>query len=1007
MWDARSHATAGQDPTRTTRQRFRKVHERIRAGLVAALTVALLAGVTALWRATPASAAPGDAVPSLPSKVGQPSAVAGGDTIQYAINYTCSNNQASGDGCDGTAFADPIPKFTNVYGEAMSLEFVAATGPASVWPGGFALDASDAANPVVRSTAGVWPPGTSGTMFVTLRVPPGLVAPGTQVVTNQATVTDPELPAQPSTSPPATTEVSGTAPQWTIDKDGPATGTRTNRDYQWTVSVCGTAESSLWPVYDISDTLPAGFQFVAAEAGGVFNDDGATPGISDGAATVTWTFDAANRPALGTDGCFHFRVTGRFPSSYVHPSDPTQSNIGGAVKTDVATGTGRTTPADPGVGLGEAPWDTTLTGPVFGSADTDKVFTDLQGASNFYVTDGDQARFNLSATVDSDFLLDSVTLTDGEWAFNGGASSPGLPDSFTATALDPGQWNDSVTATIEGSDDGFATSTVIAAGVASGAADITLAPTYRSFRWVWSSPGAIRGDFQASGQRIIGDVGAPASELGRYTNTSTLSVVPDGAEPAEDQASDDYVLETPLPHPDVAKSASSSNRQPGQTVTYTVRLTNSPDATGTLTNPVVSDCVPASLNVQTINAPAPWTIGPGTPACDPGQTPLQYTWNGALAPGAQTAALTYTVQVAPSDPGPPAPYGSYPNTATVSPSGGGNFGHCVDTNPSCGATAVVAVTPTVELASQKCVQGELDNGIFRPTPRCTLGEPDVTPALTTPGGEITYRLDLDNVGNTDAANVDFIDTFPRPGDTAVISGSGGTLNARNSQYAPLLVNPIAVPAGWAVAYSTSGNPCRGEVGGPNTAGGNCETPNWTTTPDPLQLPAYRSIKLSHSAVLARGETASFTWTMRAPVVDPTYDQGGDDANDPYEFLHGCEPLVPASDADHCPRAVNSFAYGADAANLPVGTPAPVAAVRGAAPGGGSRPGPAVRELRGQPRLVRPELRRPAGSRHVARRRAGHRRHPRPAVERGRLHAVGGDVHRRRWLLPVQQHRPRW
>jgi len=898
---------------------------RGRRTLGALATLAILAGFTT-WNAAKVSAAPGDAVPQLTTKTSQPTEVGGGGTIQYAINYTCSNNQSEEpvDGCDGSLFADPIPLFTNVYGELMPLEFVSATGPASVWPDGFTLDTTDPANPVVRSTAGTWPAGTSGTIFITVQVPAGMVPEGPQTVVNQATVSDVESnTVDPSDE--AFTDLVGFTPEWEVSKIGPTTNTRMNRDYDWVVSVCGPSTSALWPVFEITDTLPAGFQFVSAQYGGTFTDDGDTVGISDGAATVTWTFDTDNRPALGADGCFRMTVTGRFPSDYVHPDseDVNDDNVGGAVKTNVATGLGKVDPADPGTDLGEAPWDTTLVGPQFGSAGTSKRFSDLAGNDNFYTTVGDQGRFNLSASVDSDYLLNEVSLTDGDWAFTTGGpgtSGVGVPPSFLPTAISPGTWNDPVTATIEASVDGLDWD-VIESGVVSGAADIAIpgGEGYRSFRWVWTNPGSIRGDFAATGQAIIGELGQPEDDFGLYTNTSTLVVLPDGAAMATDTDSDQYILESPQPHPQVAKTTSNPSRQPGQTTTYTIVARNHADATGNLVNPVVTDCIPEYLDLQgSPTAAAPWVAGPAH-TCAAGETPLSFQWNATLAPGAETTAITYTVQVASADPGPVAPYGTYSNTAIISPDGGGSFGHCVNTNPVCGSTAVVTVTPTVELASNKCVSGELDGGIFRPTPRCTDGQPAQTPAFTVPGGPITYRLQLENVGNTDADQIDFVDIFPYVGDTAVITGSGGTLNQRNSEYAPILIDEIEAPAGWTVWYSTSANPCRPEVGGPTTG---CDAPNWTSTPDPLALASYRSIKLSHPSQLNRGETAEFTWQMRAPVVDASYDLGGSDPDDPAEFLAVCEPLVVSADPEHCPRAVNSFAYGADAAGLPGGTPQP-------------------------------------------------------------------------------------
>ena len=164
--------------------------------------------------------------------------------------------------------------------------------------------------------------------------------------------------------------------------------------------------------------------------------------------------------------------------------------------------------------------------------------------------------------------------------------------------------------------------------------------------------------------------------------------------------------------------------------------------------------------------------------------------------------------------------------------------------------------------------------------------------------------------------------MPRVGDTAVITTTDGVLNPRRSEYTPYLVTPITAPPGWTVSYSTSANPCRPEVGGVNNPGSNCEVPNWVTNPSFLDLPTYRSVKFSFSGTLALGTTASFAWSTRAPVFDPTYDQGGTSSIDPYEFLDGCTAQTPRTDPSHCPRAVNSFAYGADATNLPVGVPQP-------------------------------------------------------------------------------------
>ena len=141
-----------------------------------------------------AGAAPGDARPELAAKT-TPQATAGpGDTVQYVVNFSCSNNEANADGCDGSVFNDPLPKFTDIHGNLAPVEFVSASGPASVWPSGFTLDTTDPANPFVTGTAGPWPPGNSGSIFVTVRVPRGIVPVAPQVISNTAQVTDPDSP---------------------------------------------------------------------------------------------------------------------------------------------------------------------------------------------------------------------------------------------------------------------------------------------------------------------------------------------------------------------------------------------------------------------------------------------------------------------------------------------------------------------------------------------------------------------------------------------------------------------------------------------------------------------------------------------------------------------------------------------------------------------------------------------------------------------------------------------
>jgi len=120
------------------------------------------------------------------------------------------------------------------------------------------------------------------------------------------------------------------------------------------------------------------------------------------------------------------------------------------------------------------------------------------------------------------------------------------------------------------------------------------------------------------------------------------------------------------PNPQIDKSATpATDLVGGQTVTYTLRATNSGTNRPTSWDTVVVDCVPASLhNIQLVGAPAGVVIGAEGTSCDiaPGTsngTRIEWTI-GALAGGA-TTEIQYTAEL------PAVPSGSdqYLNTATI------------------------------------------------------------------------------------------------------------------------------------------------------------------------------------------------------------------------------------------------------------------------------------------------------------------------------------------------------
>ena len=162
-------------------------------------------------------------------------------------------------------------------------------------------------------------------------------------------------------------------------------------------------------------------------------------------------------------------------------------------------------------------------------------------------------------------------------------------------------------------------------------------------------------DFAATGLQIIGSLGTPpptTDDFGLYTNTSTMTVTR-GEASFTDTDSDQYILETPQPHARIDKSVTNPSRRPGQTTTYTLRVSNSADATGVLTDPYVEDCVPDFFTLQgSPTLGAGWTAGTPLPSCGAGQTPLRFDYTGTLDPGDSTSEVTYVVQVDTEVPGP-------------------------------------------------------------------------------------------------------------------------------------------------------------------------------------------------------------------------------------------------------------------------------------------------------------------------------------------------------------------
>ncbi|HSF43319.1 MAG TPA: hypothetical protein VLT87_26200, partial [Thermoanaerobaculia bacterium] len=304
---------------------------------------------------------------------------------------------------------------------------------------------------------------------------------------------------------------------------------------------------------------------------------------------------------------------------------------------------------------------------------------------------------------------------------------------------------------------------------------------------------------------------------------------------------------------------------PGQSVSWRLRVRS--DARSSDPVPlealVATDLLPVNLvfstwtfDAQGTGLPAPQVFDQIPNFAGTGRTLLRWRWNagsGSLGVNQQVwINVTTTIRNG-------TPSGSLSNDFTLESDAPGLSQRC--TTPSqadaldfdedadtaetlCRATGTITVAGIAQLISSKTIQGTCDGGSV------------ATSAGTLTGGAIEYRLRVQNVGTVPMQNFVLVDILPFVGDTGVRD-----TNPRGSLWTPLLAAPITPPPGTVIYYSTSGNPCRGEVGGPTSS---CDPPSWTTVP-PDPITSVRSFKIEFGSLVVQPfDFLEFTFSMVTP-----------------------------------------------------------------------------------------------------------------------------------------------
>ena len=355
----------------------------------------------------------------------------------------------------------------------------------------------------------------------------------------------------------------------------------------------------------------------------------------------------------------------------------------------------------------------------------------------------------------------------------------------------------------------------------------------------------------------------------------------DIAIPADDKC-DVLTLGTALPKYYNAKSTIRGNlASPGSEVTFSVTANNT--STVVDSQPVISDLLPCGMTFvedSVTGGPAgkekTVTVRDVTDATGCTRQLVTVTWPGYQTKGGTTIQLRGKV-------GPSMSAGTHKNEAFISAAEPeyaltskttticfyGSTDDTYDVNGD-GSTAdqVCPVSSTFTVSEQAGADvvleslGSVEGSTYK---KYTDGV-----SMIRQGEDGQYRITPTNSGNADLSDMTVYGILPHVGDTAIQGGE-----ARGTEWAPILTGPLQVGAGSGIdpsqvtiEYSTSYNPCRGEVmkQGDTMAAGpaGCDN-NWTATPASwADVKSYRIYINGKATPIKAGASIPIIAPIKAP-----------------------------------------------------------------------------------------------------------------------------------------------
>ncbi len=808
-------------------------------------------------------------------KTASPSgSVASGSEITYTIRYTCASTQEN---CDNVVITDALPG-TMQYVKHYDSTDVSSSNESSgtvTWTFGSVLEA-----------------GSTGELRIIGRIPSGTTANGT-TFDNTVNATVDSVPQTPSTA-----SVTATASaQWSVNKSHVAedvwqSGFYANRNVTYSVQVCPNGSSGNLDLSDFSvtDTLDPRATYVS---GGTY--DAATH-------RVTWS-------ALGaktvSSGCWSDTVTVLYDeenNASINIGDTVTNNAHASV-TDINSNTHTifATPLSntletyvfngvPQISLSKS---ASVSGTTKGSDGTNWLRDDEADYSALHVTYTLTPKSTGNINLENFVMLDDVDESniDVTQITTGVYSGTGLGGTYTVEYYN-GSWQTLGTPAFGASTTYSGLSNVQQIRFNYGNVPVDFDTT---------TPPTLSGDITTS---------TPQSPVYTIPNTATLSADGNATQPDHltANASADVYIRDSYSQPTVSKSGPSGEVNIGETVTFSITVSNSSSATQTMENPIVSDLLPVGFTFNGMTGATTCAIGTpagvtgvsnttGTSAQlttdfhgDTSQTHLLWAFTGAFERG-ESCQLVYTATIdntaneytgesvnkvfisADPEPNDGRAYACSTSAQNGTQSGAydeSTFGYDLNndsdtTDMLCQASALVTILDVTNMSSQKWVKGALDSDWTRlPNTGKTLH-----------GGQADYNMTIANNGNVAVSNIQIIDILPIESDHGVLAIG----EDRTTSWRPNLAElpDLSAFLGAVVKYSLSTNPCRGDgdeadfdVNDPT-----CEDPEWRILSDfaPTDLSQIRSIWIDfkNSVTLDGSESFSFYWKMFVPVDAPTGD----------------------------------------------------------------------------------------------------------------------------------------